>query len=467
MLLTISTTHRPARDLGFLLHKHPDRVHERDLPFGRAVVFYPEATDERCTAALLLDIDPVSLVRGRPGAGGDTGLLRQYVNDRPYAASSFLSVAIAQSFATAMGGRSKRRETLAATPLPLEATIAPLHCGQTPDLVERLFAPLGYAVTADGGPLDATFPDWGPSPYRAVHLRATCSLADLLNHLYVLIPVLDNEKHYWVGRDELEKLLRKGEGWLKSHPEQELITRRYLRHKSSLVRAALERLSDEDSGDQDTADRTHADEELTLERPIRLNDLRLDAVTQALLASGARRVVDLGCGEARLLSRLLKEKQFEEIVGVDVSPRALEIAGRRLRLDEMAPRQRERIKLLQGALTYRDKRLTGFDAAALVEVIEHLDPPRLDALERVVFDGMRPRTVIVTTPNREYNAKFEFLPAGALRHRDHRFEWTRAEFRAWTDAAAERHGYSFDLSGIGEVDAELGPPTQMAVFTCA
>jgi 3' terminal RNA ribose 2'-O-methyltransferase Hen1 len=322
-------------------------------------------------------------------------------------------------------------------------------------------------VTADSGSLDATFPDWGTSPYRSVHLRATCSLADLLNHLYVLIPVLDNEKHYWVGRDELEKLLRKGEGWLKSHPEQELIARRYLRHKSSLVRIALERLSDDDSGDQDASDRAHADEEQTLERPIRLNDLRLDAVIQALLASGARRVVDLGCGEGRLLSRLLKEKQFEEIVGVDVSPRALEIAGRRLRLDEMAPRQRDRIKLLQGALTYRDKRLAGFDAAALVEVIEHLDPPRLDALERVIFDAMRPRTVIVTTPNREYNAKFEFLPAGALRHRDHRFEWTRAEFRAWADSTAARHGYGVDLNGIGEVDAELGPPTQMAVFTCA
>ncbi len=467
MLLTLTTTRRSARDLGFLLHKHPDRVHERPLSFGRAVVFYPEASEERCTAALMLDIDPVALVRGRADTKGEAGLLRQYVNDRPYAASSFLSVAIAEMFATAMGARSKERAELANTPLPLEAAITPLYCGRDNELLQRLFQPLGYAVTAENGPLDTAFPHWGQSPYFSVRLAATCRIAELLNHLYVLIPVLDNEKHYWVGRDELEKLLRKGGGWLAGHPEQELIVRRYLRHNSSLMRAALERLSD-DSADQDELDRQKADEELSLERPIRLNDLRLETVVEALVKSGARRVVDLGCGEGKLLQRLLKQRQFERIVGVDVSPRALEIAARRLRLDELAPRQKERLQLLQGALTYRDKRLAGFDAAALVEVIEHLDPPRLEALEQSVFGAAKPRTVIVTTPNREYNARFEGLADGKLRHRDHRFEWTRDEFRAWADAVAGRHGYDVRFAPIGEEDAALGAPTQMAVFApCA
>ncbi|HYX89310.1 MAG TPA: hypothetical protein VE753_08065, partial [Gaiellaceae bacterium] len=139
-------------------------------------------------------------------------------------------------------------------------------------------------------------------------------------------------------------------------------------------------------------------------------------------------------------------------------------AQRRLRLDRLAPRQRERVELFQTALTYRDRRLTGFDAAACVEVIEHLDRPRLSAFERVVFEHARPGTVVVTTPNREYNARFDGLPAGSFRHRDHRFEWTRGEFEDWGGELAGRFGYGVRFLPVGPEDPELGPPTQMAVF---
>ena len=467
MLLTITNTQAPATDLGYLLHKNPARAQSFDLSFGRAHVFYPEAGAERCTAALLLDVDPVGLVRNRRGPSGEGGLLAQYVNDRPYVASSFLSVAIAQVFRSALIGASQDRPELAETPLPLEAQLVVLPCRGGEAFLRRLFVPLGYAVTARRHVLDETFPEWGESAYFTVGLAARCRLRDLLSHLYVLVPVLDNDKHYWVGDDEVAKLLRRGEGWLAAHPEREQIVRRYLKHRHSLAREALARLVEEESPDPDRAAAAHAVEETALEERVSLNAQRLGAVVAALKASGARRVVDLGCGEGRLLGALLADRQFEEIVGLDVSHRALEVAADRLRLDRLPPRQRERLRLLQGSLNYRDRRLEGYDAAAAVEVIEHLDAPRLAAFARVLFEFARPEAVILTTPNAEYNVKFENLPAGQFRHRDHRFEWTRAEFEAWAGEVAGRFGYAVRFLPIGPEDAAVGAPTQMGIFTRA
>jgi len=461
MLLTITTTHTPATDLGYLLVKNPTRVQSFELAFGQAHVFYPEADATRCTVALLLDVDPVGLVRGRGGAGGEGGLLRQYVNDRPYVASSFMSVALASVFKSAMAGQSKERPELAQTPIPLEARLAVLPCRGGDDLLRRLFEPLGYEVTAEPLPLDERRPEQGASPYFTVTLRAACRLADLLTHLYVLIPVLDDEKHYWVGEDELEKLLRRGEGWLPAHPEREMIVRRYLRRRSSLVREAIARLAEGEAAEETEA---APSPEEAVEKAVRLHEQRLAAVVEALKATGARRVLDLGCGEGALLRLLLEDHAFERVVGLDVSYRALENAHDRLRLDRMSPLERERIELLHGALTYRDARLSGYDAAAVVEVIEHLDPARLAAFERVLFECARPGAVVLTTPNAEYNVKWPRLSAGRFRHPDHRFEWSRREFQEWTTAVAARFGYHASVSPVGPEDPEVGAPTQMAVF---
>lgn len=455
MLLTITYAQAPATDLGYLLHKNPARVQSFPLTFGAAHVFYPEAGPERCTAALLLEVDPVSLVRGKRNGGGE-GLLDQYVNDRPYVASSFLSVAIAEVFSSALSGRSKDRPDLAEAMLPLEASISMLPSRGGEETLRRLFEPLGYIVTAEGVPLDEHHPDWGPSPYYRVTLRGQVRLRDLLRHIYVLVPVLDHEKHYWVGDAEVEKLLRNGEGWLAQHPERELIANRYLKFQRSLAREALARLVGEEGADEAAPARP--------ERQPGLHDDRIAAVAAALKATGARRVLDLGCGEGKLLRLLMAEAQFEQIVGLDVAYRSLEIARERLNLDQLTQAQRDRLTLLHGSLTYRDARLTGFDAAAVVEVIEHLDPARLEAFERVLFGHARPATVLLTTPNAEYNARFARMAPGTLRHADHRFEWTRAEFAAWAQAVAERHGYSVRFEPLGPVDPELGAPTQMGVF---
>src|SRR4029077_4718848 len=175
-------------------------------------------------------------------------------------------------------------------------------------------------------------------------------------------------------------------------------------------------------------------------------------VMAALRNRGATSVLDLGCGEGRLLRELLKDKAFAEIVGLDVSHRALEIASQKLRLEDLPRMQKERIRLIHGSLTYRDKRLAAYDAATVVEVVEHQDPPRLAAFERVLFEFARPQAIVITTPNVEYNVKFETLPAGKMRHKDHRFEWTRAEFQSWANTIATRFGYSVRFSPIWPED---------------
>jgi 3' terminal RNA ribose 2'-O-methyltransferase Hen1 len=458
MMLTLTTTHEPATDLGYLLHKNPSRFQSFDLTFGQAHVFYPEATNHRCTACLMLDVDPVGLVRGK---GSEEGLLSQYVNDRPYVASSFLSVAISQVFRTALQGKCDDRPGLAETPIRLTARLdaLPVRGGET--FLRRVFEPLGYEVEATRHALDERFPDWGESPYFAVTLSAQTTLAALLNHLYVLVPVFDGSKHYYVGDDELEKLLRGGGGWLASHPETAEITRRYLKRQAGLVRQALARLEPEEEA---AAIAEETVEQETPEAVLSLHEQRLGAVLAALRASGAKRVLDLGCGEGRLLKMLLKDRQFERIVGMDVSFRALEKAADRLHLDRMPERQKARIELLHGSLIYRDARLEGFDAAAVVEVVEHLDPPRLEAFERSLFGLARPGTVVLTTPNREYNVTWENVGPEKLRHSDHRFEWTRAEFRTWADRVAATHGYAVRYLAVGPEDPALGPPSQMGVF---
>jgi 3' terminal RNA ribose 2'-O-methyltransferase Hen1 len=463
MLLTLRTTHVPATDLGYLLHKHPEKLQSFELAFGKAHVFYPEATEEACTAALLLDVDPVGLVRGRSGSG-EGGPLDQYVNDRPYVASSFLSVAISRVLGSALGGRSQFRQEMAESRIPLEARVAVVPCRGGDGFLRRLFEPLGYEVEAEPHGLDLPGAEPSESRYFTVTLRAVCRLSELLTHLYVLIPVLDTQKHYYVGDAEVEKLLRHGEGWLASHPERDLIARRYLRHRPSLVRAAIERLVGEEEPQAEAAEVSRDAEEAALEKSVSLNEQRLDLVAQVLAASGAKRVLDLGCGEGKLLRRLLAEPRYEEIVGVDVSWRALEIAGERLRLDQLPLRQRERIRLLQGSLMYRDYRIAGFDAAAVVEVVEHLDPARLASFERVLFEFARPGLIVMTTPNAEYNVKWESLPAGRFRHRDHRFEWSRKEFRGWAGRLAARFGYAVRFLAVGDEDPLVGPATQMAVF---
>jgi 3' terminal RNA ribose 2'-O-methyltransferase Hen1 len=466
----------PATDLGYLLHKHPGRVQAFESSSGIAHVFYPTATSVKCTAALLLEIDPVGLVRGRRGPDGGEGFsLGQYVNDRPYAASSLLAVAISRVFKTAMTGRCEARPELAASTIPLELAVPVLPCRGGADLARRLFEPLGWQVAATPIALDDAFQAWGDSRYLDVRLSGRLRLADALNHLYVLLPVLDDSKHYWVSTDEVDKLIRVGGGWLAGHPQAELITRRYLAHRSSLYRSALARLAEVDDDQPESFDNAvPGPDQVPEPQPcladaadtqIPLAEQRRGAVLAVLRSLGATRVADMGCGEGALTAALIDDPAFTEVIAADVSSRALQLTERRLRLDRMPARKRERLRLIQSSLIYRDRRLAGLDALVLMEVIEHIDVPRLGALERNVFGDAAPEHVVVTTPNSEYNVKFTSLASGQPRHRDHRFEWSRGEFAAWAERVAAGHGYDVRFLPVGEEDPQLGPPTQMAVFS--
>ncbi|TGE25161.1 3' terminal RNA ribose 2'-O-methyltransferase Hen1 [Hymenobacter aquaticus] len=481
MLLTITTTHQPATDLGYLLHKNPARLQTLEVAGGQVHIFYPEATTERCTAAVLLNIDPVALVRNHRGPAGEGFALEQYVNDRPYVASSFLSAALIKAFNTAMNGTCKDRPELPEVLLPLQATVAVMPAASAEQLV-RLFAPLGYEVETEAHVLDPTVPEWGNSRYFTLRLRhPALRLRDLLSHLYVLIPVLDNDKHYWVNAQEAEKLLHRGAAWLPQHPDREFITRRYLRNLAEYVNPTLERLlaGDEAASDDSleavlpldsVAESPNAAETLTPDSAApaaekqKLHDVRLDRVAEEIRRLGAQRVLDLGCGEGKLVRRLLKLPQVEHILALDVSMRELQRAQERLHVAEMPPRQRERLTLAQGSVLYHDPRLAGYDAAAVVEVIEHLDENRLAAFEQVVFARAQPKAVLVTTPNADYNQRYEQLSAGDFRHTDHRFEWSRAQFAEWATGVAERHGYQVRVEPLGPEAEEFGAPSQLAVF---
>ncbi|RPD40564.1 3' terminal RNA ribose 2'-O-methyltransferase Hen1 [Chitinophaga barathri] len=459
MLLTITNTRYPADDLSYLMHKHPAKVQETEFSQGIAHIFYPEVSPQKCTIALLLDIDPISLVRKNGPAGNDFAL-QQYVNDRPYAASSFLSGALAKAFSSALNGRCKDKPEMVSVPLDLEVNIPVLPVRGGENVLRGLFEPLGYTVQCTQHPLDGQFPEWGNSRYFSLKLTHTLTLQALLQHLYILIPVCDNDKHYFVGKEEVEKLMEKGRDWLETHPQKELIILRFLKHQKGLANQALEQILQEEEPAAET-------EETTTPSPVRvrMHDVRLQAVKDELLATGAATVADLGCGEGKLLRLLMNEKQFTGILGMDISYHSLTIAKDKLKLERLPEKQQQRIQLIQGSLTYRDERLHGYDAAALVEVIEHLDEPRLATLEKVVFGHAKPRTVIVTTPNAEYNIKFESLEAGTMRHNDHRFEWTRAQFSEWAGQVAQEHGYTVSFKPLGEEDPEVGALSQMGIFS--
>jgi 3' terminal RNA ribose 2'-O-methyltransferase Hen1 len=464
MLLTITNTTYPATDLGYLLHRDPAHVRSFALSFGNVHLFYPRADATRCTVALLLDVDPVGLVRRHRGPFGSVHPLAPYINDRPYVVSSFMSMAIGRAFGDALAGKSGERPALVEKRLSLQVLCSSLPCRDGEPFLRRLFTPLGYDVEMTRQLLDPEFPEWGLSRYYTVKLSGDTTVRDLLEHLYVLIPVTDDDKHSWILAEEIEKLMRHGERWLVFHPDRAIIARRYLKHRRSYVREALSRIISADASDHDIAALDFSGREADIEKNLGLDEKRLSAVVNALKKNMARRVLDLGCGEGRLLRRLLDDDFFKEITGVDVSIRALEAAKEYLRLDRLPTTQRDRVRLIQGSLVYLDRRLSGYDAVTVLEVIEHLDRARLPVFERILFEFARPATVIITTPNTEYNIRFPSLPAGTCRHRGHRFEWTRREFRSWAIRMAEQYDYTVSVSGIGPDDSVVGTPTLMGIF---
>jgi SAM-dependent methyltransferase len=496
MLITFTCRAPRAPEVGHLLGKNPASVFERPFSGGTVSVFYSEVADDHITVAMITEVDTVGLVRGPAALAG----LDQYVNDRPYVASSLTSVALNMAFRTAMNGESQALPERARERMRWSVALPAVACDEGETLIRELFEPLGYTVATERLLLDSQFPAWGMANLFQVRLEGELTTAEVFNHLYVLLPVLDNAKHYYVTESEVDKLLARGGAWLATHPARTLIARRYLRYRRPLVISTLARLRDPEAAvatDEELeeleptpasdpaalgvatkeeaatdlaaaeAPEALAAEPMGLERKrqeMGLHEQRLRAVMAAVREADATSLADVGCGEGRLLALALAEPKLTRILGLDVSTRALTLARRRLHLDRLPPAQRARIEVAQGSLLYRDRRLEQFDVLAMVEVIEHLDPPRLGAMERVVFEHARPRRVVVTTPNREYNVVWEKLGGDALRHEDHRFEWTRAECQAWAERVATTYGYRARREDVGPAEGDLGAPSQLVVL---
>jgi SAM-dependent methyltransferase len=400
MLLTLQSPEPLDPGFAHLTGNDPPAMRTFDLPEGRAHLFRTGVH----SAALILESElPTPAEAPSPPA------------QATYAAGALLGSALDRIVDSASVPESD-------APRLIEVRLPALWSPAGETIFTRLFAPLGYRVDAARLPPGPEQPWAGKSPYCSVGLSGRHRLGDVLGHLSVLLPLVDGRPR-GMSDGHAAVLWEKGRAWLETHPEREVLERLLLRRPST--------------GDG--------------------HERRHEAVLAALKECGARRVLDLGCGVGTLLQRLLEEPRFEEVVGVEVARRELAEAASRMVDDG-------RGRVLHGSLAYRDARLAGFDAAALVEVVEHLDPPQLASLEGAVWEVARPGTVVVTTPNVEYNSLFENYRGGRLRHPDHRFEWTRHEFHTWARAVAARHGYTVRFGAAGPEDARVGPLTQMAVF---
>ncbi len=463
-----------ASDLGFLLHKHPESVHEFNLSFGKAHVFYPQASDKECTAVLHAELDGIDMVKNFRIPKGSSRQLKQYVNDRPYSVNSFFTVALSNIYRTALNGACKKQPELVKQALPLTVNLPVLPSKGGESLIRQLFEPLGYEIDLNQHAFDEQRPEWGNSPYFNVTLKNTTLLSEILTHLYVLIPVLDNDKHYWVGFDEVDKLIKNGKHWIPKHPHKNIIVARYLKKQSSLTRKALAEFeleaSELDNMEETTIDETQEHygqsqaSEDKLEKKVRLNDLRIQKIIETIGELDVNNITDFGCGEGKYLKEYLKIAKLNKITGIEVSTSVLDKAEQRLKIERLPEKTRNKLFLLQGSLTYKDSRLKNIDLATCIEVIEHIDEDRLDAFAESLFGFSKPRYAIVTTPNVEFNATFENLPAGKFRHNDHRFEWDRKTFHNWCQNIGKKYGYAICFDEIGATHPKFGAPTQMALF---
>lgn len=454
MLLTINYKGENTQDIGFLFHKNPSRPQEFEMTYGKAYVFYPEVSNKSTTIALLLDINPLDLARGKEE--GEARGLFDYVNDRPYVASSFMSSTIANVFGTALSGKCKEKDELLEEKLDLTAKIHMLPCRGNKELIYKVFEPLGYKIEVQTFLSDEAFKEWGESKYINLTLSNNIRLQDLLKHIYVLIPVFDNQKHYYMGKDEVDKLLRHGESWLKEHPHSKIIIKRYFENKKSYINKVTKQIGEENGSEEN---KKVSEEKLTLNRE------RLNAVVNTIKEYNGKKVLDLGCGEGRLIKLLLKDRGIEKITGVDVSISTLDRAKTKLKIHDLPEKIKGKLKIIQSSALYYDKRFLEHDTICLVEVIEHLDLSRLEALENVVFKLVHPKNIIITTPNIEYNVNYINLGENSLRHGDHRFEWTEKEFINWSNTICNKYGYKVEFKYIGEEDKNRKTPTQMGVFT--
>ncbi|MDN4617361.1 3' terminal RNA ribose 2'-O-methyltransferase Hen1 [Paenibacillus sp. PsM32] len=479
MYLTIKATGEHANMISHLLAKNPHNLYDRTEKGARVRLVYTSFEPHDTEAILFVTPDPIELVKGTP----DHYDITQYINDRELAVSSLFCSYIRPALGTALNGKPKADYmNWVDYQFDLQMTFGPVASDLPDHVVESLFQPLGYEVQMERGEIDYSFDLKNRSTVRHIQISGQQTLQQMLRQVYILIPVLDNYKHYYINEDEIERLRRYGEGWLSTHPQHDLMIKRSLRF-APLIKEYEQQVANDASMDtllteisthsvEDATAQAESAEpleiidglETTIEPPVvRLNELRYRAIVeQVSLLPQRKQVIDFGAGEGKLSVRLGQIEGVEQVWAVEPSMqsqlRAIDrFAKLEGRTDDVIP------VITTGSLFYRDERWIDQDVIILCEVIEHINEVRLPQVIHTLFTDYRPQTLIITTPNREYNEVYD-MDTEEIRHADHRFEWTRAEFEQYCTQWIQNRPYTFTISGIGEKHEQYGQPTQMVVF---
>lgn len=446
MQLTIRATGQDAKVISYLLAKNPNNLYERSVNGHFIRMFYSQFAEEEVEVTFFVTPDPIGLSSNQ----SEIYDITSYINDREFVVSSIFCTFLRTALGTALNGKPKEDYiSWVNHSFPLEFSFGPLASNLSNLEIEELFQPLGYEVAITYGEVNYRVNIKKKSTARYITLKGLTTLQKGLRQLFVLIPVLDNYKHYYIDEKEIEKIERYGEGWLDTHPQRQFILKQALRFKE--VYSLVERQSEEKQNTE-------------VEQKVRLNDLRYEKIIQKVNEFKNRdTIVDLGSGEGKLSVKLGFVDGVKEILAVE--PSESESIKALKRFEKVQEKENFVMpKQIIGSLFYYDERLKNKDIIILCEVIEHIDAYRLPKIMRTILHDYRPKVLLITTPNKEYNEVYQ-LGDGAHRHSDHRFEWTREEFSDWCETQSEASEYNVTFDGIGEEHELYGYPTQMCIFT--
>ncbi|TDL78499.1 3' terminal RNA ribose 2'-O-methyltransferase Hen1 [Peribacillus frigoritolerans] len=443
MQLTIKATGDNVKAISYLLSKNPNNLYERNHKGHLVRLFYSKFEETELEVTIFVTPDPIDLVKNNSNSYDIT----HYINDREFAVSSLFCSFIRSALGTALNGQPKEEYSEWVNyRFSFQFEFGPVVSSLSDKQLKDLFEPIGYEVAISRPDIEYSFEMKDKSSARSICLKGMKTLQNGLRQLFVLIPVIDNYKHYYIDDKEIEKLERYGEGWLEDHPKRDYIYRQSLRFKE--IFSIVENKKTEEKKEE------------KIEK-VRLNDLRYEKIIDFVNQMKPRSIVDFGSGEGKLSVRLGFADGVKEIMAVEPSQSATLKAIERF--DKVKNKEKFVVpETIWGSLFYYDERLKGKDVMILCEVIEHIDEFRLPKVLDTILHDYQPNALIITTPNREYNEIYDM--EDHFRHNDHRFEWTRAEFRHWCEERNHRKIYDLQFEGIGEEHDRHGFPTQMCVF---
>ncbi|MEK4148209.1 3' terminal RNA ribose 2'-O-methyltransferase Hen1 [Robertmurraya sp. FSL W8-0741] len=448
MQLTIRASGQDVQVLSYLLAKNPNHLYERQVNNHFVRMFFSKFSKEEVEVTFFVTPDPIELSRNN----SERYEITSYINDREFVVSSIFCTFLRSALATALNGKPHEEyEHWVNHRFNLQFSFGPLSSQLSDNDIIELFAPMGYKTTISAGEIDYHMNFKTKSSARYITVEGLTTLQMGLRQLFVLIPVLDNYKHYYIDDKEIEKLERYGEGWLDAHPQREFILRQALRFKD--LYSLVEKQTEKGSNNQDNNDEI---------RTMRLNDLRYEKIIDSIRQIPFKdSIVDFGSGEGKLSVQLGFIEGVKEILAVEPSESASIKALKRY--EKMARKENFLMpEQIIGSLFYFDERLKNKDIVILCEVIEHIDKHRLPKIMKTILNDYKPKVVMITTPNQEYNKVYKMNEE--YRHPDHRFEWTRDEFREWCEIQNGKNDYELTFDGIGEEHELYGTPTQMCLF---